>query len=440
MACHEPILRISRTVVFVLLSCMLVCGQTSQEPVGPAFHIHADLVTVPFQVQRGSHPIVDLKPEDLVLLEDGAPRAFTMFEAPPVHFTLDIAVMFDVTNPGTGQETRRVGFWDTKALGEMAGYWNESVTRRLLDERAVTIRFSIYRFDQSTLQRLCQFTSDPRVLSDALHRLTGPSRVGNAGRDDASIPLPAGLTPRATELKWKADGGPAQPSSLAGALSALRDSFTAPLAADKAMAARALVILSTGAEATSILPEDLATEAVDAGIPVYPVALWVFLMPPYDGYERSLFGFDGDGRSGPRKSMWGPGGPYSSIFGPAGSSPRPEAPPFAPYINYPFELLGDLTGGLHFEAVNHSQPTKPNESGPPFLFDATTPLAFSMSGRETYEVLDRTKRHALARFSSSYTVGFVPPPSSTPREHTLEVKLAPKSSGKVTEGKRAATY
>jgi hypothetical protein len=63
-----------------------------------------------------------------------------------------------------------------------------------------------------------------------------------------------------------------------------------------------------------------------------------------------------------------------------------------------------------------------------------------MTGGETHDILERVKKHALARFSSNYTVGFVPSPPDSPREHKLEVKLAPKSSGKVTEGKRSATY
>jgi hypothetical protein len=63
-----------------------------------------------------------------------------------------------------------------------------------------------------------------------------------------------------------------------------------------------------------------------------------------------------------------------------------------------------------------------------------------MTGSETLSVLERVKRHALARFSSSYTVGFVPAPSESPREHKLEVKLVPKTSGKVIEGQRNATY
>jgi len=47
----------------------------------------------------GSHSVLDLRPSDVVLLEDGVRRSFTIFEAPPSHLTLDLVVMFDVTNP-----------------------------------------------------------------------------------------------------------------------------------------------------------------------------------------------------------------------------------------------------------------------------------------------------------------------------------------------------
>jgi hypothetical protein len=50
------------------------------------------------------------------------------------------------------------------------------------------------------------------------------------------------------------------------------------------------------------------------------------------------------------------------------------------------------------------------------------------------------QRQALARFTSSYAVWFTPTPSSSPRTHRLDVRLAAKSSGKVTDGKRSAIY
>jgi len=446
-----------RTIAAAVLLVGLCLAQ--QEPVAPSFHVQTDLVTVPFQVRRGSRLVSDLKPSDVILLEDGVPRSFTIFEAPPVHLTLDLVVMFDVTNPTPDQKTRRVGFWDAKALHDLAGYWSEAITRRLLDEHGATIRFSIYRFDQSKLQRLCQSTSDPKVLLDALHRLAGPLPAGQAPSQDVDIPLPAGLAVRARERKAEADGLPPQPWSLAGALSVLRDWGTAASpGADKETAARALVLFSTGAEGTFITPEDLADQSVAAGVPIYPVALVPppFLMIlPYDGYGYDC-GYDGRGYDGcqydgvqydsPLGSMWGPGGAYFvhdyTIQIPGGNPSGCQncGSLFVRYLNYPFEVLGNLTGGLRFEAVNHTPPSNPGETTQGLVKSAKHPPAYSMTGGETDDILERVKKHALARFSSNYTVGFVPSPSGAPREHKLEVKLAPKSSGKVMEGKRSATY
>ena len=362
--------------------------------------------------------------------------------------------MFDVTNPSVTSPRRdlkgRAGFWDTKALQDLADYWSEAITRRLLDEHA-SIRFSIYRFDQFRLQRLCRSTSDPKVLVDALHRLAGPGPAGRAAGQDVDIPLPGGLAIRNMERKAQADGNLPQPWSLAGAVSALKDSAVAPSLddeksdADRTMAARALVIFSTGAEGTSITPQDLADEAVAEGVPIYPVALpgfpWVL---PYEGYTyRSpvqngfyyFYASKDDGEVGNKPLMVGPGGAY---YVKGASSCSNCGPPYvASYYNYPFEVLGDLTGGLRFDAMNHLVAPNADTLG---LVLFLRPDGYSMTGGETHDILEQIKRHALARFSSSFTVGFVPSPSGAPREHKLEVKLAPKSSGKVTEGKRSATY
>lgn len=86
-----------------------------EEPT-PSFHVQTDLVTVPFRVRRGFRSISDLNPSDVVLLEDGIQRSFTVFEAPPVHLTLDLVVMFDVTNPRItplkADQKGIAGFWD----------------------------------------------------------------------------------------------------------------------------------------------------------------------------------------------------------------------------------------------------------------------------------------------------------------------------------------
>ena len=121
-----------------------------------------------------------------------------------------------------------------------------------------------------------------------------------------------------------------------GAMTALQDS-----ALGVAQGARALVTISTGAEGTSIRPEDLVDQAVAADIHVYPVAL-----------------------------------PSNQAIWYEGDNP----------------------------------------------------------------ILDAVKEHALARFTATYRVWFTPSPSASPRKHTLEVKLAPTSSGKVSGGKKSATY
>ena len=430
----------SRTAVAAVWLSGLCFAQ--QEPVTPSFHAQSNLVTVPFQVRRGSRSVSDLKSSDVVLLEDGVPRNFTIFEAPAVHLTLDLMVMFDVTNPAANQKTGSVGFWDTKGLQELAHYWNEAIARRLTEGHGATIRFSIYRFDQSKLQRLCQTAGDPKVLLDALHRLVP---AGRATGQNVDIPLPAGLMVRDLERKALANGAPPEPWSLTGALSVLRDSAVAPqfdeekTEGDKATTARALVIFSTGAEGTALTPQDLAGQAVTAGVPIYPVALRRFPYAlPYDGYGSDGLMFWDLQFEGPRGSMFGPGG--LQLFCRDGTqNPGCYGVKRALYINYPFELLGELTGGVRFEAVYHPPTVTPGEDGPGFVLSAA-PTTFSMTGAETADILERIKQYALARFSSTYTVGFVPSPSGAPRQHDLEVRLPAKSNGKVTEGKRSAVY
>src|SRR5215475_2875626 len=127
--------------MLVLLVGISLAQQTSQGPTQPTLHVQTDLVVIPFQVRRGSRPVSDLKSSDVVLLEDGVPRAFTGFEAPAEHPSLELVVMFDVTDVEHG------GSWSSKALHEMLSYWNEMITRTLVEEPGATIRVSVYQFD-----------------------------------------------------------------------------------------------------------------------------------------------------------------------------------------------------------------------------------------------------------------------------------------------------
>ncbi len=100
-----------------LLVGLSIAQGTPKESAQPTFRATTNLVTVPFQVRRGSRSVSDLKPSDVVLFEDGVPRGFTIFEAPPVRLTLDLVVMFDVTNPRESPETHMTALEGKGELG-----------------------------------------------------------------------------------------------------------------------------------------------------------------------------------------------------------------------------------------------------------------------------------------------------------------------------------
>lgn len=300
--------------------------------------------------------------------------------------------MFDVT-------ADKDGFLSGKVLHDMIRYWNETIARALLEEPGAILRISVYQFDHWRLRRLCRSTSDPKELLAALGRLADPMPAGS-GFD---LQLPQGVVVRKSP-DGSADAGA---RSLLGAIAVLEDSAAKP-----AVAARALVIFSSGAEGTSITPQDLADQGVAANVPIYPVVLparrWIW----YDGYAYD---------SGP--------GPSGQLFQYGlCAAPTPQRGFIDCPLNKPFESVGNQTGGRSFEAPRRTE----SQSG-----DLDR---FSMTGSQVNDILETIKRHALARFTSSYTVWFAPSPSGSPRKHKLEVKLAPKSSGKLLDGKRNAVY
>lgn len=388
-----------------LPSALLVFLMSMSPAQQPALHVQTDLVVVPFQVRRGSRSVSDLKSTDVVLLEDGVPRAFTGFEAPPDHPSLDLAVMFDVT------DVQRGGFWNAKALHDMVSYWDEKGARALLEESGATIRISVYQFDQSRLRRLSSSTSDPKEFLAALDRLADPIPAGQGF--DLRLPDGVVIRPEATEAERK--GGSPWSRSLLGAMTLLGESASGP-----AMPRRAMVIFSPGQEATSITPEDLADQGVAANVPIYPVALPANHSIWYEGDSRGNYAtFSPDGQ-------WLQAGLCTA--------PALERPEFRGFIECPlnkrFGSIGRQTGGRSFEAARRQQTQR----------DPEGPGRFSMTGRQVNDILEAAKRHALARFTSSYTLWFAPSPSTSPRKHKLEVKLAPKVNGKLTDGKRTAAY
>ena len=391
--------------------------ETPKESPQLAFRAQTDVVVVPFQVRRGSRPVSDLTSADVVLLEDGRRRDFTGFEAPSEHPSLELVVMFDVT------DVQRGGFWNAKALHELASFWNDAMARAIVEEQGAGVRISLYQFNEARLQRLTRSTSDPKVLLDALRRLSDPMPAEPA----FNLSLPAGTVIR-SEGSPNPLGHP-WPLSLTGAMTALQDS-----ALGLAMGARALVIVSTGAEGTSIRPVDLADQALSADVHVYPVALPSNQAIWYDGDNPNVQ-WENLGPSGPSHVV----APRLAENGICQDIPRRGKPPLDAELldcplNAPFKAIGTWTGGRSFEAARRPGPKLPHTGSEPSL------SRFSMTGAQVIDVIDAVKEHALARFTATYRVWFTPSPSASPRKHTLEVKLAPKSSGTVSGGKKSATY
>ena len=70
---------LTRKLAEVLLSVALACSLLhAQDEV--TFKAQSTLATVRFHVVQNDHYVTELKPEDVILLEDGAPRKFTVFE------------------------------------------------------------------------------------------------------------------------------------------------------------------------------------------------------------------------------------------------------------------------------------------------------------------------------------------------------------------------
>ncbi len=366
--------------------------QVRPEPATPAFGSQVSLVMVPFQVSRGGHFSTDLNTDDFVLLEDGAPRQFNVFEGPQNNRPVELVLLFDTTTWSMG------GDWKLKQkqLADFTNHWNEAMSQAVLAGGGAEIRASVYHFDGVRLERLCRSTTDPNELLNAIHQLLAPiydndltqsqraelavaiaaadgyggdrRKVDEVFHTGGQTGVPAGTTipldlPAGREIlpADASQGASFRGWPLEAAIGTLKDSAAAP-----GNALRALILFSDGLGGTTTVPEDVAIQAVALGIPVYPVPMNI--------------------------------SPYARGGGGRGESERP-----VPLV----ADLGSMTGGHWFDVE-----------------DITAGLV--------RDILENVKSAGLARARSQYNIGFVPASSSAgpPREHKLEVKFASKSKDK----------
>jgi VWFA-related protein len=237
------------TIGFLCLILPLFARQTvaeapaqMPEQAAPVFRSEATLGLVRFHVVRKHSYADDLKREDVILLEDGSPREFSVFEGGrsarrtiPVEMTL----LFDTSGSVTD-----------------AGLLDPLAYQATLLDSLESVRLAVYGFN-STLTRYCGPTRDQAELAAALGRVRDP-RSAAAGPQVKSIPLQLPPGRKGVPATWLFEA----------IMAAARDS-----AAEPGQATRMLVVFSDGFPTTNTRPEEAVAVLSELGIPLYPVLL-----------------------------------------------------------------------------------------------------------------------------------------------------------------------
>ena len=276
-----------RRTLRILLSALGVstAQQAPPEPPSVTFHAQTGLVLLSFHVTHGKKYVGDLKAADVVLLEDGKQRDFTIFDSPTTQgrMPLELVLLFDA-NPKIEY------FWDPAAVFRFIPQWDEAMSQSILEKESADLRISVYRCAAQKLYRLCPATSDAPQLLSAFRRLLTPGLPASE-TDSTVIPLTLPVS------RDHVDRGPftndyvtspfisaeSRGWPLEAAIGALND-----VAAASDKVARVLVMFSEGIGATTTIPEDVGNQALDLGIPIYPIAT-NYENHIQSNYPRNLF-------------------------------------------------------------------------------------------------------------------------------------------------------
>lgn len=227
-----------RVIPVLCAACLL-----AQQGELPVFRTETTLALVRFHVVRKHLYVEDIKPEDVVLLEDGAPRKLALFEGGRLArrtVPVEMILLFDISGSVTHE-----------------GLLDPLVFKTTLLDGLDNVKLAVYAFD-SSLKRFCRPTRDPVELAGTFQRVLNYKSGAKPRPETIRLQLPP---------KRKSDprGGTWIYESV---MAAAKDA-----AAQPGNPTRMLLVFSDGFPTTDTRPEDASSLLREHGIPVYPVVL-----------------------------------------------------------------------------------------------------------------------------------------------------------------------
>jgi VWFA-related protein len=360
-----------------LLLCNLLCERNSLAQQGtPTFRVQTTLVVVPFHVERGGHYVADLKPEDILLLEDGKPVNVTCLEggaSARETMPIEIMILFDAT--------RLEGTKIDQLYAFIEGFNSQLIESSLLEGSAAT-RFSIFCLQSEKLWRMTGLTRDSKQIAHAFQSLLTPGPPAQS----MDLPLSRITVPTGQFGSWY------YKSRIYDALIAVPRNSTSKIDENSK---RILMVFSMGLSGTGTRSEDVINAAEQSGIPIYPV-VWGEIQV---GKVNAEWGGSSSGRSP------NPGNPANYVA--SGTARMLED-------MKKFTDLGERTGGLSFTYAYGS-------------------VNLSAMQKILATMRSHTDSQYFAGFMPSQS-------GAKPKQHHLEVKLVSKGVGKLIGGKRQASY
>lgn len=249
-------------IVLTLIADLSLAQKPRMETAEPTFRAQSEIVLVPFHVTIGNRYVEDLNRADIVLLEDGQPRQFDIFEGPATQHRvpIELVLLFDTNAARHSNQERGVNeFWNPARIYSFVRTWNELMSAQLLEKGGVDVRASVYRFNESGLERLCPSTSAPEEVLAGLQHVLQPL----ASLLRIPIAIPSNRRPKIpldndeSREYWPYES----------AIGTLRDTHEA------SNVLRHMVIFSEGLSRTTTTPEDVAEVARAFGVSIFPVVL-----------------------------------------------------------------------------------------------------------------------------------------------------------------------